>query len=185
LVAFRDICPIHCLVALAVPMPSWWSRDSALLAVMLLVIAASAGDLATDFASGVHTRHLAQEAVVLMLATASLWWLLHGLRRQQREIRELRQELDQAGATRPQDDQLCDARHQLGQHIARQFREWQLTEGEREIGQLLLKGLSLREIGLLRGTSEKTVRQQASSIYQKAGLPGRHAFSAWFIEDIL
>jgi len=32
---------------------------------------------------------------------------------------------------------------------------------------------------------EKTVRQQASAIYSKAGLSGRHAFSAWFIEELL
>jgi hypothetical protein len=38
---------------------------------------------------------------------------------------------------------------------------------------------------LERSTQEKTVRQQASSIYKKAGVSGRHAFSAWFIEDIL
>ncbi len=43
----------------------------------------------------------------------------------------------------------------------------------------------LRHCSALRGTSEKTIRQQASSIYQKSGLPSRHAFSAWFIEDFL
>ena len=37
----------------------------------------------------------------------------------------------------------------------------------------------------LRSTLEKTVRQQASSIYQKAGVSGRHAFAAWFLEDYL
>ncbi len=53
------------------------------------------------------------------------------------------------------------------------------------LGWLLLKGLSLREISIIRETQEKTVRQQASSIYKKSGVNGRHAFSAWFIEDIL
>jgi DNA-binding CsgD family transcriptional regulator len=53
------------------------------------------------------------------------------------------------------------------------------------VGRLLLKGLSLKEIAAIRNTLEKTVRQQASSIYKKAELNGRHAFSAWFIEDIL
>jgi len=28
-------------------------------------------------------------------------------------------------------------------------------------------------------------RQQASTIYGKSGLEGRHAFSAWFLEDFL
>jgi DNA-binding CsgD family transcriptional regulator len=37
----------------------------------------------------------------------------------------------------------------------------------------------------LRGTAEKTIRQQASAIYKKAGVAGRHVFSAWFMEDLL
>jgi DNA-binding CsgD family transcriptional regulator len=37
----------------------------------------------------------------------------------------------------------------------------------------------------VRDTHEKTVRQQASAIYRKAGVSGRHAFAAWFIEDFL
>jgi DNA-binding CsgD family transcriptional regulator len=50
---------------------------------------------------------------------------------------------------------------------------------------LLLKGLSLKEIASVRGTKEMTVRQQASSIYNKSNLGGRHEFSAWFLEDFL
>jgi DNA-binding CsgD family transcriptional regulator len=50
---------------------------------------------------------------------------------------------------------------------------------------LLLKGLSFNEISAIRETKEKTVRQQASEIYKKAGVVGRHAFAAWFFEDFL
>ena len=49
----------------------------------------------------------------------------------------------------------------------------------------MLKGLSFKEIAALRQTREKTVRAQASAIYRKAGVNGRHAFAAWFIEDFL
>jgi DNA-binding NarL/FixJ family response regulator len=50
---------------------------------------------------------------------------------------------------------------------------------------LLLKGLSFKEIAAVRNTLEKTVRQQASGIYKKAGVSSRHAFAVWFIEDFL
>ncbi|MFK3865693.1 helix-turn-helix transcriptional regulator [Pseudoalteromonas rhizosphaerae] len=50
---------------------------------------------------------------------------------------------------------------------------------------LLLKGLSFKEISALRSTKEKTVRQQASDIYSKADLEGRHEFAAWFLEDFM
>lgn len=65
-----------------------------------------------------------------------------------------------------------------------QFLDWNLTPAEREVGLLILKGLSHKEIAALRATTEATVRQQAQSIYRKAGLPGKTAFSAYFLEDL-
>lgn len=62
-----------------------------------------------------------------------------------------------------------------------QFQEWNLTRAEREIGLLLLKGLSHKEIATLRASTEETVRQQAHSIYRKADLPGKTAFLAYFL----
>ncbi len=67
----------------------------------------------------------------------------------------------------------------------KQFLEWGMTAAEREIGMLILKGLSHKEVATLRGTSEATVRQQAQSIYYKAKLPGKAAFSAYFLEDLM
>ena len=65
-----------------------------------------------------------------------------------------------------------------------QFRQWGMTAAERDVGLLILKGLNHKEIAALRGTSEATVRQQAQSIYHKAKLPGKTAFSAYFLEDL-
>jgi DNA-binding CsgD family transcriptional regulator len=66
----------------------------------------------------------------------------------------------------------------------RQFQEWGMTPAEREVGLLILKGLSHKEIAALRATTEATVRQQAQAIYRKANLPGKTAFSAYFLEDL-
>jgi DNA-binding CsgD family transcriptional regulator len=73
----------------------------------------------------------------------------------------------------------------LSQGIARQFSEWSLTTAEREVGLLILKGMSYKEIAVMRDVSEKTVRQQAHAIYRKAKLSGRAALSAFFLEDLL
>ena len=73
----------------------------------------------------------------------------------------------------------------LGEAIDRQFLTWKLTEAEREVGLLILKGLSLKEIAGARVTSERTIRAQARAIYAKAGLSGRAALSAFFLEDLL
>jgi DNA-binding CsgD family transcriptional regulator len=73
----------------------------------------------------------------------------------------------------------------LGAAIERQLQDWGLTDAEREVGLLMLKGFSHKEIGALRGTSEATVRQQARAAYQKSGMNGRAAFCAYFLEDLL
>ena len=69
--------------------------------------------------------------------------------------------------------------------MEKQFEDWGMTTAERDVGLLILKGLSHKEIASLRGTSEATVRQQAGSIYAKAKLPGKTAFSAFFLEDLV
>jgi DNA-binding CsgD family transcriptional regulator len=73
----------------------------------------------------------------------------------------------------------------LGSAIDRQFTSWGLTPAEREIGLLMLKGLSHKEIAAVRGTSDATVRHQAKAIYQKADVAGRTAFCSFFLEDLL
>lgn len=77
------------------------------------------------------------------------------------------------------------ARRQYSQVIHDQFELWQLTQSEQNVAMLLLKGLSFKEISAVRETKEKTVRQQASTIYNKSGVEGRHDFAAWFLEDFI
>lgn len=60
-----------------------------------------------------------------------------------------------------------------------------LSPAERQIALLLLKGLSHKEIAQIRLVSETTVRQQARSLYRKAGLSGRNDLAAFFLEDLL
>jgi DNA-binding NarL/FixJ family response regulator len=69
--------------------------------------------------------------------------------------------------------------------IQYQFEQWKLTKSEKEVALLLLKGLSLAEIAGVRDTREKTVRQQASNLYKKADIAGRHELVAYFFEDLL
>lgn len=64
-----------------------------------------------------------------------------------------------------------------------QFQQWGITATEREVGLLILKGLSNKEIAALRATTEATVRQQAQSIFRKANLPDKAAFLTYFLDD--
>ncbi len=73
----------------------------------------------------------------------------------------------------------------LGLAIEGQFSRWNLTEAEREVALLMLKGLSHKEIATVRAVSERTVREQARAVYSKSGLTGRAGLSAFFLEDLL
>jgi len=167
-------------------MRSIWRKETVLILVLVIVIVASGADLVADLSHGADTGHVAKEAAIIGISILAIVWMLLGLRKQRLEIRSLRQELATVNSTpTPPRKYVLDARKKLGNVVTRQFSEWTLTVSETEVGWLLLKGLSLKEIAMVRSTQEKTVRQQASSIYKKAGVSGRHAFSAWFIEDIL
>jgi len=162
------------------------TRETVLILVFAVVVAASGADLVSDLSHGADAEHMIKEAIIVSLSLLAIAWLMWDQHQQRLEIRSLQQELDTANSlqTHPK-KYVLEARKKLGNVVSRQFSEWQLTGSETEVGWLLLKGLSLKEIAIVRSTQEKTVRQQASSIYKKAGISGRHAFSAWFIEDIL
>ncbi len=162
------------------------SRDGLLLALLAVVAIASASDMIDDLAHGSDVLHLLGEAGVLALALLFMGWLVMEQRKHDGEIARLRHELAEAAERAAASDSATRMqRRVLGEFINSQFKTWGLTDSEREVGWLLLKGLSLKEIAALRTTLEKTVRQQASAIYQKAGVSGRHAFAAWFLEDYL
>jgi DNA-binding CsgD family transcriptional regulator len=161
-------------------------KEYYLMLIFFLLIMASGIDLMMDFSAGTNLNHVLQESVIFALSFIALGWLVVDIRRQTVEINTLREEL--VTARKPvhkPEKYVLDAKTNLSQVISQQFDDWQLTTSEKDVGWLLLKGLSLKEIAAIRKTLEKTVRQQASSIYKKAEISGRHAFSAWFIEDAL
>jgi DNA-binding NarL/FixJ family response regulator len=156
--------------------------------VSLLIVLSimSIADLLADFSEGASWIHMAEEGAILCLCLFGVAQLMLSLRAQQKNIASLKQELQtarleaaEAGHT------LKEGRLAFAKVIAEQFGTWSLTKSEQEVGLLLLKGFSLSDIASLRETQEKTVRQQASAIYKKAGVSGRHSFAAWFFEDFL
>lgn len=73
----------------------------------------------------------------------------------------------------------------LGHAIDGQFRAWRLTPTESEIALLLLKGFGHKEIAALTHRSERTVRQHASVVYDKANLSGRAELAAFFLHGLM
>ena len=50
---------------------------------------------------------------------------------------------------------------------------------------MLLKGYGHKQITALTNRSERTVRQHAGVVYDKAGLGGRAELSAFFLQDLM
>ncbi len=155
----------------------------ALLAALLVM------DLIEDSA-GTSARHVAIEggATVLAIAAAAsagLRWMA-ARRRLERRVDELGTSLRLAGAEVERwRNEAHEALQGLGAAIERQCGRWALTDAERAVAMLLLKGLSMKEIADARGTAERTTRQQALAVYRKAGLAGRAELAAFFLEDLL
>ncbi len=69
--------------------------------------------------------------------------------------------------------------------IRREFEAWRLSAAESDVAWFILKGLSLHEIADLRGTSERTVRQQAHTVYVKSGVRGRCDLAGHILDQCL
>lgn len=126
------------------------------------------------------------ELGLLVATTASVAVLALAVRRQRDERRELLLDLESARV----EGEHWRSRAQthlngVAAAIGDEFKRWQLTDAEAGVAWFVLKGLGHKEIATLRGTSEATVRQQAHLAYEKAGLKGRAAFCAYFLEDLL
>ncbi len=182
-----------------------------LFAATLLLIGV---DVIGDYLEGAGSGHISVEAGVMIVAGAGFGIFAVRLKRFYGETRELvgqlartrrdaeehRQVAEQHRQVAEQNRQVADQHRRdaerwreeaeaalsgLGRAIDRQFERWQLSPAERNVGLLLLKGLSHKEIASVRGVSERTVRQQARALYGKAGLSGRAELSAYFLEDLL
>ena len=152
---------------------------AALVALMLV-------DLVSELVAGTSAFHAIVEGAASIVGAIALAALVRRMRALVSEAHILREDLaiSRADAER----WARDARSLiagLAGAIDEQLERWRLSGAEKEIALLLLKGLEHKEIAALRGVSETTVRQQARSLYRKAGLAGRHELAAFFLEDLL
>lgn len=147
-------------------------------AVFAAIAALMGWDLTVDYLEGTGWGHIATEFAILVLAAAAAVRIWLELKRTRTDLSSARAE---ASRWRTENRELLAG---FGNAVSRQFARWALTPAEADIGLLLLKGLSHKEIAAMRDTSERTVREQARAVYRKSGVNGRSAFSAFFLEDI-
>ena len=166
-----------------------WSRrkNQILLAVSMAVVSTFVIlDIYEDYQEGAQWTHLFVEGTILGISAAVFLILLVQLIKEKNKCLELQKSLGQAkkesSALRNEYKRQISG---LSMAIEAQFQDWSLTPAESEVGFLLLKGLSQKEVSSIRTTSEKTVQAQVQAIYKKSGIHSRSEFSAFFLEDLL
>lgn len=169
-------------------------RDTAtarpwLVLVPLLFAIGSAVDLLLDAPKSWRSAHVLFELVLLAVSLGFAGYLWLAWRRAARTLGETRRNLlereeahaaERATWRREAQEALAG----MGRAIDRQFDAWGLTAAEREVALLVLKGHGHKQIAARTGRSERTVRQHAVAVYQKAGLAGRAELAAFFLADL-
>lgn len=170
------------------------TKETFFIILLISITLLNIWDFYNDMQEDDHNRlHLGLEALIILVSLSAISYLIREIQQRRREIEGLakqlkttRETLDETRASLSElDNKRRQASREYGAVISEQLTAWGLSTSEREVALLLLKGLSFDEIANVRDTKEKTVRQQATAIYRKSGLSGRHEFAAWFFEDFL
>jgi DNA-binding CsgD family transcriptional regulator len=155
------------------------------IALTSIVIGGTA-DLVMDSPASWLSFHVVFETLMIagaLLMATTLWV---GWWRSEHAAAALRASLERQSAERDRwRASAQQALEGLGHAIDAQFTQWHLTPTERAIALLVLKGHGHKQIAALTGRSERTVRQHAGVVYEKAGLSGRAELSAFFLQDLM
>ncbi|MFD2633137.1 helix-turn-helix transcriptional regulator [Idiomarina piscisalsi] len=165
--------------------------DRLLMVIFLLIAFANISDVVADYHMQVATWHLAIEGITVVISIAAfvvLWKRVLARNRELQQVKEAltrHQQREKDGAENQEAKLKLDSAPDSYTAVQSWFKQWKLSPSEQEVAVLLIKGLSFNEIAEVRSTKEKTVRQQASSVYAKSGLSGRNNLSAWLIDTLL
>ena len=161
-------------------------RQWVLTVLVISVFATSAIEIAFEFVAGEPLTAMWDDMLWLAVSAGCVLYYLYERRMSSKEIDELRVNLENArGKLVKLDTHSREIANQYRAVMQKQFDAWKLSASEQDIVVCMLKGLTFREIAGLRETREKTVRQQASAVYRKAGVSSRSELTAWFFEDML
>ncbi len=152
-------------------------------AIVAFIAVSGIIDLYLDDTGHGLNRHQIVEIIFLVVAVLSVIFLWITLSRRLSSTKEMlftaTKELE---VFRTQNRSVLEAMRDAV-HI--QFQKWKFSPSEVKIAELLIRGYSSRQIAGILNKSDRTVRNQAISIYQKSGMTGRHDLAAFFLLDVL
>lgn len=154
------------------------------LAALLAVVVGGAVDLYLDAPSG-WTAHVAFEMALVAYSLGLAGYLARRWWRTSRSLVRTEEALESREVERDRWRRRARSLlEDLGVQLDRQFDEWGLTPSEKEVALLLVKGHSHKRIADMTDRSDRTVRQHASAVYEKAGVGGRAELAAFFLAEL-
>lgn len=132
-------------------------------------------------------------AVITVLIVLVFLRYRGNLHRADAELKQARTEIEKAVAQAEASGQELERYREINRDIVaslrtameEQFDRWGFSPEEKRAARLLIQGLSFREVAARLDKSEKTIRNQSLSIYEKSGMTGRNDLAAFFLLDIL
>jgi len=133
-------------------------------------------DIFFDLVMPAQTNALADSDAVEAVVTVALFL---GLAFTGSELRQMMRREDRIN------DQLKVASGAFADLLDVRFDEWGLTEAERAVAILALKGYSVAEMAKLRTTAQGTIKAQCAALYRKADVSGRLQLLSLFLDDLM
>ncbi len=148
----------------------------ALFTLQALCCAYFLADIFFDLVLPAQTNTLADSDAIEAIVTIALFF---GLAFTGSELRRMMRREDRIN------DQLKVASGAFADLLEVRFDEWGLTEAERAVAVLALKGYSVAEMAELRTTAQGTIKAQCAALYRKADVSGRLQLLSLFLDDLM
>jgi len=133
-------------------------------------------DIAWDLIWPESFNRLAESDIVEALVTIALFFSLAFTANELRQLLSRHDRLEQ---------QIKIASGAFSDVLEARFGAWSLTDAERQVAILAIKGFSIAEIATLRETKQGTVKAQCASVYRKADVAGRLQLLSIFLDDLM
>lgn len=154
--------------------------------VAVIFVTAAIIDSINDLHDGAHGTHVAAQLTFGAVILGGLVWVMRlrvqrveaAMEASRQKLEELKREADVWR------DRAASLKQRIGEAVDLQFDLWHLSNAEKEVTRLVLKGLSNKEISEVRSASEQTVKQQINAVFKKSGLSSRAQLLAFFLEDL-
>ena len=143
------------------------------LAISFALILFFFGDIIYDLVNGeAKTAHFYIESTFVIIMVVFFVF----------QIREFNTMRNRLSSTKKE---LYNLKKSTADLINSQINLLKLTNAEKDVAWLIIKGNSYKKIAELRGVSERTINQQVGSIFKKSNVANRHEFVSSFIEDLM